>query len=90
MEERNDIMVDDYEVALEPENKVEEAENERSAWPVIAGIGAVGMLMGIVAHKYVITPVGAKFKAWRQAKKAAKEAGKAVVEAEIVDSNEDK
>ena len=88
MEETNEIMVKDCEVALEPENEVEEAENERSAWPVIAGIGAVGMLMGIAAHKYVINPLGAKFKAWRQTKKAAKEAGKAVVEAEIVDSSE--
>lgn len=90
MEERNEIMVNDCGDALEPVENEEEAEKERSAWPVIAGIGAIGMLMGIAAHKYVISPGGAKFKAWRQAKKADKGSGKAVVEAEIVDSSEDK
>ena len=58
MEERNEIMVNDYEDALEPVENEGEAEKERSAWPVIAGIGAIGMLMGIAAHKYAASEKG--------------------------------
>ena len=88
MEETKEIMANGE--VMDPETN-EEVENDAAAWPIIAGIGAVGMLMGIVAQKYVIAPIGAKIKAWRQSQKASKEASESpVIEAEVVETNKTK
>lgn len=89
MEETREIMANDevYEPEIEEET---ELEKEGSAWPVLAGIGGGGVLAGAALHKYVLTPVGAKFRAWRQSRKAKKDSkGNDIIDVEAVDSEEE-